>query len=146
MNKIKKNGGVITSYLSCRPNSKKINFTSNQNEFIKSVKMLDDSFFQTKIDEKHIDTAKKLAPVALFLSRKTGEYQEELFDIPKDMNEEQYEKIIQTISQKDLAEYSNDLFKNSQLKVDIYMNKEYYNQNSHVLLGYFKSWSNVDEN
>ena len=141
-----RNGGVITSYLSCRPNSKKIDFTSNQDEFIKSVKMLNDCFFKTKIDEKHIDTAKKLAPVALFLSRKTDEYQEELFDIPKDMTEEQYEKLIQTISQKDLAEYSNDLFKNSQLKVNIYMNKEYYNQNSHVLLGYFKSWSNVDEN
>ncbi len=49
MNKIKKNGGVITSYLSCRPNSKKINFTSNQNEFIKSVKMLDDSFSRQKL-------------------------------------------------------------------------------------------------
>ena len=34
-----RNGGVITSYLSCRPNSKKIDFTSNQDEFIKSVKI-----------------------------------------------------------------------------------------------------------
>ena len=95
-----------------------------------------------KIDEKHINTAKKLAPVLLFLSRKTNEYQDEMFDIPLSMSEKEYESLLASISYKDLIEYNDNLLKNSQLKMEISMNKEYYKHHSDILTKYFNTWSN----
>lgn len=141
-----KNGQIIKSYLSCKPYSKNIDFASSQKDFLTSVKTLNDCFFKTEIDNKHIETAKKLAPVALFLSRKTDGYQEELFDIPKHMTEEQYENLIQNISNQDLVEYNNHLLKNSQIKMNLRINKEFYKQNSEMLLDYFNKWSKNNEN
>ncbi len=139
------NGQVIKSYLSCRPYSKNIDFASSQNGFLTSVKTLNDCFFENKIDNKHIETAKKLAPVAFFLSHKTDGYQEEFFDIPKNMTEEQYENLIKNISNQDLIEYNNNLLKNSQVKINLRMNKIFYKQNSEILLNYLNKWSNVNE-
>ena len=137
--------GVITSHLICKPNRKKLDLEVSQDNFLDSVKIINDSFFQSKIKEKHINTAKKLAPVVLFLSRKTNEYQDEMFDIPLNMSEEEYESLLASISYKDLIEYNNNLSKNSQLKIEISMNKEYYEHNSEILMKYFNTWSNSNE-
>ena len=134
--------GVVTSHLICKPNRKKFDFEVSQDNFLYSAKMINDFFFKTKINEKHINTAKKLAPVVLFLSRKTNEYQDEMFDIPLSMSEEEYESLLASISYKDLVEYNNNLLKNSQLKIEISMNKEYYKHNSDILTKYFNKWSN----
>ena len=83
--------------------------------------------------------------MVLFLSRKTNEYQDEMFDIPLNMSEEEYESLLASISYKDLIEYNNNLSKNSQLKIEISMNKEYYEHNSEILMKYFNTWSNSNE-
>lgn len=139
------NGQVIKSYLSCKPYSKNIDFASSQNGFLTSVKTINDCFFENKIDNKHIETAKKLAPVAFFLSHKTDGYQEELSDIPKNMTEEQYENLVKSISNQDLIEYNDNLLKNSQVKISLRLNKTFYKQNSGILLNYLNKWSNVNE-
>ena len=137
--------GVVTSHLICKPNRKKLDFEVRQDNFLDSIKMINDSFFQAKIDEKHINTAKKLAPVLLFLSRKTNEYQDEMFDIPLSMSEKEYESLLASISYKDLIEYNDNLLKNSQLKMEISMNKEYYKHHSDILTKYFNTWNNNNE-
>jgi len=144
--KNQENGQVITSRFSCKPYSKNIDFVGSQSTFLQSLEMLDDCLFRHKIDSKHLDTAKKLAPVALFLSRRTDEYKDELFDIPQNMTEKQYEKLIETISLDDLSEYNDNILKNSHIEINVCLNKNFYNQNSEILLKYFNSWANSYEN
>lgn len=137
---------VMTSHFSCTPYSKSFNYVGSQNVLLDSLKMIDDCFFSNKLSQKHLDNAKKLAPVVLFLNKRTNEFNDELFDIPRNMTEKQYENLIDSITLQDLIDYNNDILKNSKKEVNIRLNKEFYNKNSEILLNYCNIWDGFYEN
>ena len=68
----------------------------------KMLEIINNNFVNAQIDIKHINDAKQLAPVGLFLSRKTENYKDEFSDIPANMSEEDYEKLISKITARDI--------------------------------------------
>lgn len=115
-------------------NSKKISLTCPQEQLNETLKMIKDKFINVKIDPKHLDDAKKLAPVALFLNRKTGEYEGDFDDIPQGMSEEEYVSLISGISQEDINKYNKDILNNSSIKVKLSVNRNFYNKNKDEIL------------
>ena len=95
----------------------------------KVLKMIDSGFINLDIKEKNIKDIKQVAPIWLFLSRKTDEYKNLFEDIPKDMSEEQYEKLISEFTKEDIQKLHADIIKNSDININVVVNKNDYKNN-----------------
>ena len=91
--------------------------------------MIDSGFINLDIKEKNIKDIKQVAPIWLFLSRKTDEYKNLFEDIPKDMSEEQYEKLISEFTKEDIQKLHADIIKNSDININVVVNKNDYKNN-----------------
>lgn len=119
-----------------RPASRKLHIECPNNEFSNTLKLANNYFLNSKIDIKHFNNAKDLAPTALFLYKKTGDYNEQFFDIPVEMTENEYCEIIKNISYEDLENYNKNFLKNANTNIQIFMNKKDFENNKEILEKY----------
>jgi hypothetical protein len=101
------------------------NIESNISDIERNLNIIN-ILINSNIDKKHINSAKKIASTGLFVNRKTGEFSEEYQDIPKNLSEDEYEKIINKISMSDINKFNEDFINNSNVKINIKLNKKDY--------------------
>ena len=99
--------------------------------------MIKSDFINNNITPKHLENAKKIASTGLFLSRRTGDFKYEFDDIPEDMPEEEYEKMIEKITMEDLKTFNNNFISNSDVEVNITLNKKDYEKYKDNIVKYF---------
>ena len=127
---LKEKGSYIT------PNSRKINIDCPQKDLIKTLKTVNEKFVKLQIDEKYFNEAKQLAPAAYFLYLKTNYEPEDYQDLPNNMSVEEYEKLINNLIYDDMIHYNEELLNNSNIRIELKINKDFYNQNEKEILGY----------
>ena len=119
---IKDNGSYIHT------NSRFLNIKCPQKDLPQTIKMVKDKFINFKLDKKHFEEAKSLAPILYELDRTAGYYSTEFSDIPKEMSVKEYTQLIDKISYNDLLEYNNSLINNSEKILELKINKDFYNE------------------
>ena len=126
-------------------NSRGLVLTCGKENVLNTLRKLDTNFINVNISPQHIKEAKQIAPVGLFLSRKTDEYKKEFDDILTDMPEEEYEKIIAQITEEDIHKFNNEIIKNSDVKVNIVLNSKDYKELKDNINNFYK-WRYKNEN
>lgn len=125
-------GKVNLLALEVTPNGRKISLSCDNNNFSNTILALRSSFMNAEISEEFVNNAKQIASTALFLSRRTGDYKEYFKDIPANMPEEVYEKMISEIGYEDIQKHNDLLINNSNVSISLTMNKDDYQNNKHI--------------
>ncbi len=117
-----------------KPDSRKINIDCTQDDLVKTLKMINNKFVNLNIDKKYFDEAKQIAPAAYLLYLKTNYEPEDYQDVPVGMSAEDYEKLISNLTYDDMVHYNEELLNNSNINIELKVNKEFYNQNENEIL------------
>lgn len=132
--------GIKTLHSDIKPNRIKLYLKSDSNDFNKVMNTVDSLAFDSKLAPKRIEEAKQLASVALFLNRREGDFPGYFKDIPDDMPEAEYEKLISDINVSDVLKYGRDITDNSNINVNLTLNKDFYNKNKDSINLYINKW------
>ena len=119
-----------------------LELTCPASDINKALNMIKSDFIHNDITPKHLENVKKIASTGLFLSRKTGDFKYAFDDIPEDMLEGDYEKMIEKITMEDLKTFNSNFISNSDIELNITLNKKDYEKYKDNIAKYFdESWS-----
>ncbi len=107
-------------------NQRGLVLSCSPNDVPKVLKMIDSDFINLDIKDSSLRDLKQVASAWLFLSRKTDEHQNVFKDIPADMSEEEYEKLISEFTKEDIQKLHADIIKNSDININVVVNKNDY--------------------
>ena len=119
---IKDNGSCIKDY------KRKFNINCDEKDFVKTLDMIHEQFVSPKIQKRYIDNALHLAPVGYALYTRNIDTDFDYTDVPANTTQEEYEKFINEISYEDVQEYSDNVLKNSDIRIAISANRDFYNK------------------
>lgn len=119
---IKDNGSCIKDY------KRKFDINCNEKDFVKTLDMINEQFVSPKIQKRYIDNALHLAPVGYALYTRNIDTDFDYSDVPNNTTEEKYENLMKDISFDDVQEYSDNVLKNSDIRIAISANRDFYNK------------------
>lgn len=119
---IKDNGSCIKDY------KRKFDINCDEKDFIKTLNMINKQFVSPKIQKRYIDNALHLAPIGYTLHNLKIDADFDYTDVPANTTQEEYEKFINEISYEDVQEYSDNVLKNSDIRIAISANRDFYNK------------------
>lgn len=112
-----------------KEDSRRFDISCPEDKLIHTLKMIQDKFINIDIKKQHIDEAQKLVPVAYRLHSLGLDGLKNYDDVPEDMSQQDYEKMINEISYEDVKKYNEELLDNSDIKITLSANREFYNNN-----------------
>lgn len=112
---------------------RKFDFTVSQDNIKDNLDLIKNNFINVTIQPKHIDEAKRLAPIWFELYKKGAETDYSFNGVPKDMTVEDYTKLVNETTYKDINDYNKSFIKNSDFKICLCMNKDFYNSNKETI-------------
>ena len=119
---IKDNGSCIKDY------KRKFDINCDEKDFVKTLDMINEQFVSPKIQKRYIDNALHLAPIGYTLHNLKIDADFDYTDVPANTTQEEYEKFINEISYEDVQEYSDNVLKNSDIRIAISANRDFYNK------------------
>lgn len=119
---IKDNGSCIKDY------KRKFDINCDEKDFVKTLDMINEQFVSPKIQKRYIDNALHLAPVGYALYTRNIDTDFDYSDVPNNTTEEKYENLMKDISIDDVQEYSDNVLKNSDIRIAISANRDFYNK------------------
>ena len=119
---IKDNGSCIKDY------KRKFDINCDEKDFVKTLDMINEQFVSPKIQKRYIDNALHLAPVGYALYTRNIDTDFDYSDVPNNTTEEKYENLMKDISFDDVQEYSDNVLKNSDIRIAISANRDFYNK------------------
>ena len=119
---IKDKGSCIKDY------KRKFDINCDEKDFVKTLDMINEQFVSPKIQKRYIDNALHLAPVGYALYTRNIDTDFDYTDVPANTTQEEYEKFINEISYEDVQEYSDNVLKNSDIRIAISANRDFYNK------------------
>ena len=119
---IKDNGSCIKDY------KRKFDINCEEKDFVKTLDMINEQFVSPKIQKRYIDNALHLAPIGYTLHNLKIDADFDYTDVPANTTQEEYEKFINEISYEDVQEYSDNVLKNSDIRIAISANRDFYNK------------------
>lgn len=119
---IKDNGSCIKDY------KRKFDINCEEKDFVKTLDMINEQFVSPKIQKRYIDNALHLAPIGYTLHNLKIDTDFDYTDVPANTTQEEYEKFINEISYEDVQEYSDNVLKNSDIRIAISANRDFYNK------------------
>ena len=119
---IKDNGSCIKDY------KRKFDINCDEKDFVKTLDMINEQFVSPKIQKRYIDNALHLAPVGYALYTRNIDTDFDYSDVPNNTTEEKYENLMKDISFDDVQEYSDNVLKNSDIRIAIFANRDFYNK------------------
>lgn len=119
---IKDNGSCIKDY------KRKFDINCDEKDFVKTLDMINEQFVSPKIQKRYIDNALHLAPIGYTLHNLKIDADFDYTDVPANTTQEEYEKFINEISYDDVQEYSDNVLKNSDIRIAISANRDFYNK------------------
>ena len=108
--------------------ARNINFVCPAENIVEVLDTLGRDFINVKINPKHIQEAKQLAPIGYFLYVKADEFQKEYSDVPKNIPEKEFEDLIDKITNEDIKSLNDNIIKNSNIKMTIKMGANDYSE------------------
>ena len=119
---IKDKGSCIKDY------KRKFDISCDEKDFIKTLDMINEQFVTPKIQKRYIDNALHLAPIGYTLHNLKIDADFDYTDVPANTTQEEYEQLIKEISYEDVQEYSDNVLKNSDIRIAISANRDFYNK------------------
>lgn len=119
---IKDNGSCIKDY------KRKFDINCDEKDFVKTLDMINEQFVSPKIQKRYIDNALHLAPIGYTLHNLKIDADFDYTDVPANTTQEEYENFINEISYEDVQEYSDNVLKNSDIRIAISANRDFYNK------------------
>lgn len=119
---IKDKGSCIKDY------KRKFDINCDEKDFVKTLDMINEQFVSPKIQKRYIDNALHLAPVGYALYTRNIDTDFDYTDVPANTTQEEYEKFINEISYEDVQEYSDNVLKNSDIRIALSANRDFYNK------------------
>ncbi len=129
-----KNQNIKDNNSYIKPESRKIIFQCPEDEFQSVLKMINNRFVNMQIDKDFVENAKILAPVLYFLYTRTGENADKFQDIPEGLSEEEYTEIVNKITYEDVINYNKNILANSEINIELTVNKDYFQKNKHEII------------
>lgn len=126
--KLKKENSQVTDY------KRRFDVSCQEEDLINTLKMIQDRFIDVNVEKRYIDKAKNLAPIGYKLHTLNIESVGSYEDIPQGMTPEGYEQKIAEISNDDIQKYSKDILNNSDTRITLSVNKDFYNQHKDEIM------------
>lgn len=126
--KLKKENSQVTDY------KRRFDVSCPEEDLINTLKMIQDRFIDVNVEKRYIDKAKNLAPVGYKLHTLNIESVGSYEDTPQGMTPEDYEQKIAEISNDDIQKYSKDILNNSDTRITLSVNKDFYNQHKDEIM------------
>ena len=126
--KLKEENSQVTDY------KRRFDVSCPEEDLINTLKMIQDRFIDVNVEKRYIDKAKNLAPVGYKLHTLNIESVGSYEDTPQGMTPEDYEQKIAEISNDDIQKYSKDILNNSDTRITLSVNKDFYNQHKDEIM------------
>ena len=126
--KLKKENSQVTDY------KRRFDVSCPEEDLINTLKMIQDRFIDVNVEKRYIDKAKSLAPIGYKLHTLNVESVGSYEDTPQGMTPEDYEQKIAEISNDDIQKYSKDILNNSDTRITLSVNKDFYNQHKDEIM------------
>lgn len=114
---------------------RKTELTCNQEKFLNLISSAPNTYININLTQEDIEQAKKIAEAAYYI--RTNDFYSQTVDFddtPTGLNSDEYHNFVDSITLNDLQKYSNDRFKNSEINLVLYSNKQYFNANKNTLI------------
>ena len=113
---------------------RRFDISCSEENLITALKMIQDRFINVNIEERYIDKAKNLAPVGYELHTLKVESIGNYNDAPSGMTTKEYEQKIADISRDDIQKYCTDILNNSDTRITLSVNKDFYNKHKNEIM------------
>lgn len=130
-NKIKnmaKGADAINNYSYVQPDSRRVDILHKSSDYSNVINSIKQNFIDIKITQEELEDAKDIIKEAFKLYKKTGN-SNYYFEYISDINQDEFNNIIDSVTLGDLQDYHKNYLKNSKIGLSLQLNKDYYKNN-----------------
>ena len=131
---IKKTPEIENKTSEVRDYKRKFDLVCKEDDLLETLKLIQTSIRNKNIEKSYIDTARQLAPVGYKLysvkAKTIGNYT----DVPEGTSVQNFKKMVETITYDDINKYNRDMLANSDTRITLAVNNDFYNKHKQEIL------------